>query len=29
MQPVELQQLGCPYGQGYLYSKPVSRLASP
>ena len=27
-QAVELRVLGCHYGQGYLYSKPVSRLAS-
>lgn len=26
-QALELQQLGCQYGQGYLYSKPISRLA--
>jgi EAL domain-containing protein (putative c-di-GMP-specific phosphodiesterase class I) len=26
-QAVELYQLGCHYGQGYLYSKPISRLA--
>lgn len=26
-QAVELQQLGCVYGQGYLYSRPVSQLA--
>ena len=26
-QAVELYQLGCNYGQGYLYSRPISRLA--
>lgn len=26
-QAVELQQLGCNYGQGYLYSRPVNQLA--
>jgi len=26
-QAAELHQLGCAYGQGYLYSRPVSRLA--
>jgi EAL domain-containing protein (putative c-di-GMP-specific phosphodiesterase class I) len=26
-QAIELQQLGCIYGQGFLYSRPVNRLA--
>ena len=26
-QALELLRLGCTYGQGYLYSKPISRLA--
>ena len=26
-QVAELHQLGCHYGQGYLYSRPISRLA--
>ncbi|QIG46539.1 EAL domain-containing protein [Nordella sp. HKS 07] len=26
-QAIELQELGCLYGQGYLYSKPVNQLA--
>ncbi len=26
-QALQLQQLGCTYGQGYLYSRPISRLA--